>query len=97
MNQWRKIKSAVCEAFGVSCREFTGPRKEAHVTEARHAAILLMMQSTRMSAKSLGDRLKVHHKTIGNSVQRAKDLIDIDADYKARFEKAATNLRTSGE
>jgi chromosomal replication initiation ATPase DnaA len=84
----RKIQSAVCAEFDVTHRELKSKSRERHITDAKHAMILLLSKKTRMTMSQIAIRLKCDRHTSLNSVYRAQALIDTDPDYKSRFERA---------
>jgi hypothetical protein len=91
MNPIKKIERAVCSAFELDHSELNRGRMR-HVAEARHAVRLLIIQTTRRTEKSLTDTLGLERGTIRNSILQAKTLIQIDPDYRRRFELARLTL-----
>jgi hypothetical protein len=94
MKMLSAIERAVCSQFEISQKEFRERkhRTEQHVAEAKHAAVLLASLQTRMNPHALSKRLKMHHSMVQYAVKHAQSLIDVDPDYRARYERAKSLL-----
>ena len=92
-----QIRKAICREFDVKPSELTGRNFERHVCEARHAFALLATEATRMTAASISRRTfgENQHTSFYHGVKKAKDLRDIDPDYRARYERAKSLLTKS--
>lgn len=83
------LTNDVACAFDVSVQDLMQRDRRPHIAHARHALYCLMQQSG-LSTGQIG-RMVGHrdHSTVISGIDRAKGLLANDADFAARYERAA--------
>ncbi|MDR2982333.1 MAG: hypothetical protein LBV12_08825 [Puniceicoccales bacterium] len=80
-----QIIVAVSQAFGVKISDLMAiERGDVVISDARFAAMLLMREGRR-SYIAIGKFFSRDHSTIIHGVNRAKELIDLDLDYRTKI------------
>ena len=83
--RFRTAIQAVCNVTGVKRRHILGQRRFRHYIDARHMAMLLTRQSTKLNLTSIGRLFDRDHSTIIHASNSVKNLIDISDNYRDEF------------
>lgn len=87
-----KIKEAVCTAFGVDMHDLNSDRRARHIARPRQAAYLLAKLYTKASLPAIGNRFRRDHTAVMHGICRAKQLIETDPDFAAKYHNAERML-----
>jgi len=83
--RFRTAIQAVSNVTGVKRRHILGQRRFRHYTDARHMAMLLTRQSTKLSLTSIGRLFGRDHSTIIHAINSMRDIMDISEEHSSRF------------
>lgn len=88
------ILSDVSDAFSVSIDRLQAPSKgwrDIEAAMARQAAYALLRSERKLSLTQIGRQLgNRHHSTVLTGIAKAQERMASDADFAARYRKAAT-------
>lgn len=94
MNAAYEIYKAVKQATGV---EFRTRRRYRSVVDARHLFFYLCRKYTVMSLAEIGREVGGRdHSTVINGIRVAKNLIEVDEDFRQKFERAREIIERIG-
>jgi chromosomal replication initiator protein len=93
-----EIQAAVAGEFGISTAELIGPSRAALPVRARHVAILLTRERTKLSLPEIGHRFGGRdHSTVLNSIRRAEAAIGEDGDLLLRVNSLRGTIHNPSE
>jgi len=76
----RRILKAIASEYGLTIEDLTGQSRKGRVTHARHVAVGLIFEMTKLSYPAIGRRVgNRDHTTIINSVRQARKLFASEA------------------
>ena len=83
--RFRTAIQAVCNVTGVKRRHILGQRRFRHYTDARHMAMLLTRQSTKLSLTSIGRLFERDHSTVIHALNSIGSVMDVSKEHSRRF------------
>lgn len=83
-----RTMSYVAQDYGLSRDDIIGPSRRGEISEARHIVAHLLYTNTDLSLNSLAKLLgRTNHTTVLNSLDRVRERMVFDADFKERVEE----------
>lgn len=84
----RLCLEACATAFEVFPEDIMGASKTQQVAAARHAYCYVLHSMTRLSHKGISGPINRHYSTSINSVNVARDLAEVDVEFRYRLNQA---------
>ena len=74
----------VCDKFNTTIKQITGNTRKHNVTDSRAAICYLLRKYTRLTLKEIGSTIRpdYDHTSVIYMVQKAKDLIDTEYEFR---------------
>jgi chromosomal replication initiator protein len=89
-----KIQEAVSAHYGLTVAKLTSGSREQKVAQPRQIAMLLCRQIAEETFQSIAEKFnKKDHTTVISAVERAKELIETDPEFKAAVDKLRKELQ----
>jgi chromosomal replication initiator protein len=83
--RFRTAVQAVSNVTGIKRRHILGQRRFRRYIDARHMAMQLVRQSTKLNLTSIGRLFERDHSTVIHASNSVKSLIDISDNYRDEF------------
>ena len=89
-----KIQEDVSAYFGLTVAKLTSGSREQKVAQPRQIAMFLCREISEETFQSIAEKFnKKDHTTVISAVERAKELIETDPEFKAAVEKLRKDLQ----
>jgi len=89
-----KIQEAVSSHYGLTVAKLTSGSREQKVAQPRQIAMFLCREIAEETFQSIAEKFnKKDHTTVISAVDRAKELIETDPEFKGAVEKLRKHLR----
>lgn len=89
------ILNRVSDHFEVSMTALLSPARPQHLADARHMAMLLMRELSRMTYQRIGAIFHRDHGAVIHGERHARQLINQDAAYSTSYDALKTKLAMS--
>jgi chromosomal replication initiator protein len=89
-----KIQEAVSAHFGLTVAKLTSGSREQKIAQPRQMAMFLCREIAEETFQSIAEKFnKKDHTTVISAVDRAKELIQTDPEFKGAVEKLRKELQ----
>jgi chromosomal replication initiator protein len=89
-----KIQEEVSSHYGLTVAKLTSGSREQKVAQPRQIAMFLCREIAEETFQSIAEKFnKKDHTTVISAVERAKELIETDPEFKGAVEKLRKNLQ----
>jgi chromosomal replication initiation ATPase DnaA len=89
------IQRIVSQAYGVSREELAGPRRTAHLAEARQVAMWLCRSETKHTTEQIGAAFGRVHCTVSVSVRNVTDRADTEPKFSFRLATLSAQVQAA--
>jgi len=92
-NKQLQVKQFVCEELGINPNEIITKKRTTKIVNARYIASAIYKQYFDMKLIDIAKQFdKYEHTTIVNSLQKHKDFMSVDENYRKSFEAIKKRL-----
>jgi len=88
--RFRTAVQAVSNVTGIKRRHILGQRRFRRYIDARHMAMQLVRQSTRLNLTSIGRLFDRDHSTIIHALNSIESIMDVSEEHSRRFSEVVS-------
>jgi chromosomal replication initiation ATPase DnaA len=81
------------EAFNTTAEEIISKSREQNVSLARHLYCYIRHTQYGVAPEHVGEELGRHRTTMLNSIKKAIDLLEVDRNFRKKYEEILSHLR----